>query len=258
MAHHPVQCTEIAAEGGVPIRLHRPAGRRALPALVYLHGGGWTSGSAVESDELCRALAHEARCAVAAVDYRLAPQHRFPAALDDCLAATTWLAERGGDLGLDTALLAIGGASAGANLAAAVTQLARDRGGLPIVFQLLVYPPLDQSAAADVEQASFRRADMRRHWSLYLGDTNDGADPRASPLRAIDFGGLPPALVITAELDPLTEEGEAYAHRLREAGVPAEVRQFAGAEHGFFSSATPQGAAARVEAAAALRQAFGT
>ena len=99
MAHHPVQCSEIAAEGGVPIRLHRPAGRRALPALVYLHGGGWTSGSAVESDELCRALAHEARCAVAAVDYRLAPQHPFPAALDDCLAATAWLAERAGSSG---------------------------------------------------------------------------------------------------------------------------------------------------------------
>lgn len=258
MTHHPVQSSDVATDGGVPIRLHRSPRPRALPALVYLHGGGWTSGSAADSDELCRTLAHEAGCAVAAVDYPLAPKHRFPAPLDDCLAATAWLAERGGDFGLDPALLAIGGASAGANLAAAVTQLARDRGGPPLVFQLLVYPPLDEAAAADVEHAAFRRADMRRHWSLYLRDPSDGADPRASPLRTIDLGGLPPALVITAELDALTEEAEAYAQRLRHAGVPAEVRQFAGAQHGFFSSATPQGAAARADAAAALRQAFGT
>jgi acetyl esterase len=244
--------------GGVPLRLHVPAASGHLPALVYLHGGGWTEGSAAGIDELCDTLARDAGCVVAAVDYRLAPEHPFPAALDDCFAATAWLAEHGGGLGIDTARLAIGGGSAGANLAAAVTLLARDRGGLALAFQLLTYPPMDHAALADDERATFQRADIEWHWSQYLPTPSDGDDPRASPLRATDLSGLPPALVITAEHDPLTEEAEAYAERLLAAGVPVTVHRFAGAQHGFFASATPQGEAARALAAAALRNAFGT
>ena len=189
------------------------------------------------------------------MEYRLAPRHPFPAALDDCYAAAAWLVERGGTLGLDSARCAIGGTSAGANLATAVARLALGRGGPPLVFQLLVYPPLDHAATADVDGAAFRRADMAAYWSLYLRDRSDGDDPRASPLRATDLRWLPPALVITAELDPLAAEGEHYVRRLTEAGVPAVLRCFR-AEHGFFSSATPQGAAARTEAITALRTAF--
>jgi acetyl esterase len=241
---------EISTPSGIPIRLHGPGAEAGLPLLVYLHGGGWSKGSAAEIDALCATLADGAHCAVAAVDYRLAPEHPFPAGLDDCFAATAWLASRGSEV-------AIGGSSAGANLAAAVALLARDRGGPSLVFQLLVYPPVDHRAAADAERARFRRTDMEWHWSHYLPNRSDGDDPRASPLRAADLSRLPPALVITAEHDPLTEEATAYAQRLVEAGVAAEVRHFAGAQHGFFASDTPQGEAARAEAVAALRRAFG-
>jgi acetyl esterase len=241
---------------GVPIRLHPPTERRGLPTLVHFHGGGWTTGSVDESAELCATLAREAECAVASVEYRLAPEHPFPAGLDDCFAATAWLAQHGGELGLDPTRLAVGGTSAGANLAAAVALLARDRGAPALRFQLLVYPPLDHTADADVERAHFRRAEIAGYWSQYLGDARDGDDPRASPLRATHLGGLPPALVITAEFDPLTEEAEAYARRLAEAGVPTELRHFERAQHGFFSSETPQGIAARNAATAALRNAF--
>ena len=240
---------------GIPIRLHRAADERG-PALVYLHGGGWTSGSAAESDELCRTLAAAAVCTVAAVEYRLAPQHPFPAGLDDCFAATTWLAGHAAELAIDESRIAVGGTSAGANLAAAVALLARDRAGPALVFQLLVYPPTDHAATADSVRGPFRRADMTSLWAQYLLHPGDGDDPRASPLRAADLGRLPPALVITAEHDPLTEEAESYAQRLVAAGVAAEVREFAGAKHGFFASPTPQGAAARAAAAAALRSAF--
>jgi acetyl esterase len=257
--HHPlaIDAADVVTGDGVPIRLYRPAEAGAPPALAFFHGGGWTSGSVAEADELCRALAHEAGCAVASVEYRLAPEHPFPAGLDDCLAATTWLAERATELRLDASRLAVGGPSAGANLAAAVTHVARDRGSPPLVFQLLVYPPTDYAAVSDVEGADFRRADIASLWSLYLRDERDGEDPRASPLRAGNFRGLPAALVITAELDPLTEEAEAYARRLADAAVPVQVRRYSGAEHGFFSSPTPLGAAARSEAAQALRSAFG-
>jgi acetyl esterase len=242
---------------GVPVTLHAASSEGSRPALVYFHGGGWMSGSAAESEELCRTLAAAAACTVAAVDYRLAPRHPFPAGLDDCFAATAWLAAHADELGIDSARIAVGGTSAGANLAAAVALLARDRAGPPLVFQLLVYPPTDHATTTDSEQGSFRRAEMTSLWSQYLGDRGDGDDPRASPLRAADLTGLPPALVITAEHDPLTEEVELYARHLSEAGVVAHVRRFAGAEHGFFSSATPQGAAARAAATSALRQAFG-
>jgi acetyl esterase len=243
---------EISTDAGVPIRLHRPTTASGLPVFVYLHGGGWTTGSAAGVDALCINIAGAAGCAVAAVEYRLAPEHPFPAGLEDCFAATAWLAEHGSELGLDPTRIAIGGGSAGANLAAAVTLVARDRGGPPLVFQLLTYPPVDHAATADAERALFRRADIEWHWSQYLPNRSDGDDPLASPLRAPDLSGLPPALVITAEHDPLTAEATAYAGRLG-----AELRHFEGAQHGFFASETPQGEAARAEAVAALRHAFG-
>jgi len=248
---------DLATDGGVAIRLHAPADEgRPLPALVYFHGGGWTSGSLDGSDELCSTTAEATRCAVASVDYRLAPAHRFPAAVDDCVEATDWLWEHGAEVGLDPSRLAVGGTSAGANLATVVARLARDRRRPPFVLQLLVYPPTDHAAVADVPGAAFTRAEMTEHWSQYLRDAADGDDPRASPLREADLAGLPPALVITAELDPLTEEAEEYARRLAAAGVPVDVRRFARAQHGFFSSPTLQGRAARSAAAAALREAF--
>jgi acetyl esterase len=159
---------------------------------------------------------------------------------------------------LDPSRLAVGGTSAGPNLATVVARLARDRRHPPLVLQLLVYPPTDHAAVADVPGTAFSRAGMTRHWSQYLREAADGNDPRASPIREADLSGLPPALVITAELDPLTEEAEEYARRLVAAGVPVDVRRFARARHGFFSSPTVQGRAARSAATAALREAFGS
>ena len=256
MSHQEAHSFDVATDGGVHIRLFLPESSGDLPALVFMHGGGWTTGSVADSEVICRTLAAGAACAVASVEYRLAPKHPFPAGLDDCYAAATWLVERGATFGLDTARYAIGGTSAGANLATAVARLACERGGPPLVFQLLVYPPLDHAATADVDGAAFRRAEMASYWSLYLRERRDGDDPRASPLRANDLRGLPPAIVITAELDPLAAEAEHYVRRLTEAGVPAELRCFEGAQHGFFSSATPQGVGARTEAIAALRTVF--
>lgn len=245
-----LQLTDLVTDGGVPVRLYAPA--PGLPVLVFFHGGGWSSGSVAESDGLVRTLAELAGCAVLSVEYRLAPQHPFPAGLEDCFEALVWLSERGPD----TERIAVGGTSAGANLATVCAALARDRGAPRLAFQLLAYPPVEHTATADVDGATFRRDEMTRHWSAYLRDPRDGDDPRASPLRARNLAGLPPALVITAERDPLTEEAEEYARRLVTAGVPAEVRRFA-TEHGFLSSDTPEGEAARSAAAAALRAAFG-
>jgi len=244
---------------GIPLRLYRPAApQENLPTLVFMHGGGWVSGSIEETDTLCAELAERIRCAVASVGYRLAPAHPFPAAVDDCFGAAAWVEEHAVELGLDARRLAVGGTSAGANLATAVARLARARGAPQLVLQLLVYPPTDHAADADVPGAAFRRGDIARYWAQYLADPDEGDDPLASPLRAHDLAGLPPALVITAGLDPLADEAEEFGRRLGDAGVPVEVRRFAGAEHGFFSSATPQGLEARGAAAAALRIAFGT
>ena len=253
-----LQRADVATDGGVAIRLHAPPGAERLPAFVYFHGGGWTSGSLDGSDELCRTIAEATECAVASVDYRLAPAYRFPAAVEDSYAATCWLWRHGAELGLDPSRLAVGGTSAGANLATVVARLARDEHRPPLVLQLLVYPPTDHAAVADVPGAVFTRAEMSWHWSQYLRDAADGDDPRASPLRAADLSGLPPALVITAERDPLTDEAEEYARRLADAGVRVDVRRFDRAQHGFFSSATVQGRAARSAATAALREAFGS
>ena len=197
------------------------------------------------------------RCVVIAVEYRQAPEHRFPAAVDDCFAATSWIASPANELGVDPTLVAIGGASAGGNLAAVVAHLARDKGGPALACQVLVYPATDHRARGDTSfPGAFDRAGADWCWSHYLGDAS-GDDPRASPLRAPDFRGLPPTLVIAAEHDPLREEGELYARALAAAGVEAEYQCYE-AVHGFFSTPGSSAAdAARARAVRALRRAFG-
>ncbi len=227
-------------EGGLPARLFKPVAGEALPVLLYFHGGGWVAGSIDTHDGTCRKLANAAGCAVLSVGYRLAPEAKFPAAPEDCYAALCWLSKQGGELGLDTSRIAIGGDSAGGNLAAVTSILSRDRGGPELRYQVLLYPVTDRN----FETASYREghedsllssATMRWFWGHYLSAPEDGESPLASPLRAESLAGLPPAHVITAEADPLRDEGRAYAGRLREAGVPTRATHYEGAFHGFFS-----------------------
>jgi acetyl esterase len=248
--------------GELPVRVYTPEGEPPFPIVVFFHGGGWVVGTLDTYDPLCRALAAATPAVVVSVDYRLAPEHRWPAAVEDAYAATEWASRNAAALGGVQHRLAVAGDSAGGNLAAVVALGARDRGGPAIGFQLLVYPVLD--AAGDT--ASWREyadgyhltADgMRWYWDHYLGGA-DGAAPDASPLRAAFVGGLPPALVIGAEYDILRDEGEAYAARLAEAGVDASASRHAGVVHGFVRWRAVTGAAedALQEAAAALRSAL--
>jgi acetyl esterase len=249
--------------GQIPIRVYLPESDQPLPALVYFFGGGWVTGSLDTADGVCRRLASSTPCTVVAVSYRRAPEHRFPAAVEDCDAATRWVAEHGADLGVDPRRLAVGGVSAGGNLAAAVAQLARDRGDPALRLQLLVYPPLDYRADTPsmretLDTVFFDRNDLAWCWAHYLARDSDGESPLASPLRAPNVRGLPPTLVITAELDPLRDEGELYAARLAAAGVPTELVRFEGVVHGFYSMNGVLGAAEQAQAvtAAALRRAL--
>lgn len=226
--------------GPVRLRLTAPASRGGgpLPALVYLHGGGWVTGSLFSHGHLCRALTLTAGLAVVAVDYRLAPEHPFPAALDDAEAATRWVIDQAAALGTDPARVAVGGDSAGGALAAAVARRLRDQGGPPLAAQLLIYPATDAdfdtpSYLACAEGYMLTRAAMVWYWDQYLPDGARRADPDAAPLRAERFEGLPPAVVVTAEYDPLRDEGEAYARRLADAGVPVRLLHYDGMVHGF-------------------------
>jgi acetyl esterase len=254
---------ELPGPGGpIPIRIYRPTLGEPLPVLVWFHGGGWTVGSIETTDPVCRRLAALTPCAVVSVGYRLAPEHPFPAAVEDADAATSWVAEQATGLGLDATPPAVGGSSAGANLATAVARLARNRGGPPLALQLLVYPPTDFRAGAsgprDAESVFFSRRSMTWCWSHYLADGASGDDPLASPLRAPDLAGLAPALVIVAELDPLCDEAERYAERLAASGVPTDLARYDGMVHGFFSMTGVVDAAAEAQAlaASALRAAF--
>jgi acetyl esterase len=249
--------------GPIPIRVYRPQAAQLLPALVYFFGGGWVTGSLDTADPVCRRLANSTPCAVVAVSYRRAPEHPFPAAVEDCDAATRWLAEHGADLGVDSRRLAVGGASAGGNLAAAIAQLAHEQGGPSLRLQVLVYPLLDHRADTPsmrdtVDPVFFDRNDVAWCWAHYLARDSDGDSPLASPLRARDLRGLPPALVITAGIDPLRDQGELYAARLAAAGVPTELVRFDGMVHGFYSMNGVLGAAeqAQTVTAAALRRAL--
>ena len=249
--------------GAISARLYRASLDPAAPVLIYFHGGGWVIGDLDIYDGLCRSLTRAAGCAVFSVGYRLAPEHKFPAAVEDCYAATVWLGGEAARLGLDASRIAVGGDSAGGNLAAVISQLTRDRGGPAIVFQLLVYPVTDASldfpsAKDPANDALLTTGDMRWFWNHYLRDAGDSASPLASPLRAARLDGLPPALVITAEFDPLLDEGEAYATGLREAGVPVILTRYEGMPHGFLGMAGVLDTAriALAQVGTALRSAF--
>ena len=249
--------------GDLPIRIYAPDAKGPQPVLVYFHGGGWVIGDLETHDGVCRALANAIPATVIAVDYRLAPEHKFPAAVDDAYAATRWVAEHATSIGVDPARIAVGGDSAGGNLAAVVALMAHDSGKPNLVHQLLVYPVTD--AAMDTPSYEQNKEGyfltgslMIWFWKHYLKAPADREAPYASPLRARDLRNLPPALVITAEFDPLRDEGERYAARLRQAGVPVQLTRYDGIIHGFFGMAAvlPQATLAIEQAATALRSAF--
>jgi acetyl esterase len=248
--------------GDLPLRLYRPSAARPLPALLYFFGGGWVLGTIDTADGVARRLANSCGVLVAVVGYRLAPEHPFPAAVDDCYAALGWVAAHGAEIGADPARLAVGGDSAGGNLAAAVTLLARDD-ARPLAGQLLVYPNTDQLADDESMRAAddpflFNRHSVAWYRRHYLTGEQDAVNPLASPLRAPSLAGLPPALVITAEHDPLRDQGEAYARRLAGEGVPVELSRYPGMAHGFFTMTGTLDAsrAAIAQAAAQLRTWF--
>jgi acetyl esterase len=251
--------------GPIPLRLYRPAAAPAAgtAALVFFHGGGWVLGNLESHDGMCRHLAERSGCVVVAVDYRLAPEHKFPAPLDDAGAATAWVAAQAGALGLDPARIAVGGDSAGGNLAAALCLAARDAGGPAIAWQMLLYPATDfamdtPSHRRFEEGHLLTRESMLWFRDHYLTSPEEAAAWRASPLRAASVAGLPPALVLTASHDPLRDEGEAYGRRLAEAGVPVTLWRVPGQIHGFLPMGKAIAASAAVldRLAAALRTAL--
>jgi acetyl esterase len=251
-------------KGEIPIRVYAPEGRVPQPILVYFHGGGFVIGSLTSHDPICRLLASRIPAIVVAVDYRLAPEHPFPAAAEDAYAATRWVAEHARDIGGDPGRIAVGGDSAGGNLSAVVSLLARERGGPSLVHQLLVYPVTDfsfetRSHIDNAEGYLLTRSLMEWFLGHYFSGPTPRKDPRFAVLRAPDLSGLPPATVLTAEFDPLRDEGESYAARLRAAGVPVTLTRFDGQIHGFFPNPAlfPQAGVAIDGAAAALRAAFG-
>ena len=258
--------TAEGPDGQIPLRVYRPTGlptSTPLPAYVYFHGGGWVIGDLETHDVLCRQITAASGVSVIAVDYRLAPEHKFPAAVDDAWAATRWVAAHGAELGVDGRKLVVGGDSAGGNLAAVVALLARDAGGPPIAGQVLIYPVTDLGAEAQsytdfADGYSLTRDSMRWFRAHYLAGPRDGDDWRASPLRARSLAGLPPALIVTAGFDPLRDEGAAYAMRLRDAGVMVDYVCFGGMIHGFAGMGKVLSSACRAVAliGATVRQAF--
>jgi len=254
--------------GPIPLRYYRPAGapkKDMLPVLVFCHGGGWVIGDLDTHDVVCRTLSNEGRCAVVSVDYRMGPEAKFPAAVDDALAAVQWVASEAKALRIDPARLAVGGDSAGGNLAAVASLLARDAGNQPkIAYQLLIYPATDMhmttaSHGRYGEGHLLTRTAMDWFQAQYLNGSKDREDWRASPLRAASLNGLPPAYVLVAGHDPLRDEGEAYAMALKQAGVPVVFREFPGQIHGFITlgKVVPQAGQAMAEMGTALRLAFG-
>src|SRR6059036_1962897 len=228
-------------QGAVPVRVYRPARVAAttlLPGLVYFHGGGWVIGDLDTHDVLCRQLTAEGGITVASVDYRLAPEHKFPAAVDDAWEATRWVSASAERLGIDARRLAVGGDSAGGNLASVVALLARDAGAPAIAYQALLYPVTDlggesRSYGDFADGFMLTRDSMRWFASQYLAGKGEAMDWRVAPLRAATLAGLPPALIVTAGFDPLRDEGEAYARRLREASVRVDYACYGGMLHGF-------------------------
>ena len=252
---------------GLPLRLLRPAGAAddaLLPVLVYFHGGGWTIGDVDTHDVLCRQLANASGCAVVSVDYRLGPEQRFPAAVDDCVAAVRWVRAHALSLRVDASRLAVGGDSAGGNLAAVVCLVLRDAGDPPPTFQLLIYPATDMRALAPSHTTNgqgylLTQESIAYYRGHYIADTADWADWRASPLLASSLADLPPALVLTAGCDPLRDEGRQYADALSAAGTTAQYVCFERQIHGFITMGRmiDEANTAVALCAAALRRALG-
>ncbi|MFB3777206.1 MAG: alpha/beta hydrolase [Bryobacteraceae bacterium] len=227
--------------GPVRMRVYAPESGGPMPALVYFHGGGWVVCDLETHDNVCRAIARQAGAVVVAVDYRLAPEHKFPAAVEDCQAATLWVGENAARLGVDPRRIAVGGDSAGGNLATVVALKCRDEGGPALAAQILVYPVTNLASFDTASYGEFAegynltRSEMEWFRDCYLARLEDAAHPHASPLLEPNLRGLPPALVITAECDVLRDEGEAYAKRLEEFGVPVICTRYPGMIHPFFS-----------------------
>ncbi|HEY2834014.1 MAG TPA: alpha/beta hydrolase [Sporichthyaceae bacterium] len=227
--------------GQVPVRIYRPVGDGPFGLLCFFHGGGFVLGDINTHDGVCRQIAADAQCVVVAVDYRLAPEHPFPAAVEDCDAALRWVAANAESLGGDPNRLAVGGESAGGNLSAVMAQRMRDHDGPALVAQLLVYPACrlagdpTPSMLANAEGYFLTAADMAWFLNCYLSDPGEASMVTVSPALAKDLTGLPPALVITAEFDPLCDDGEDYAAALQGAGVPVTVSRYDGAIHGFWN-----------------------
>jgi acetyl esterase len=250
--------------GEIPIRVYTPEARVAQPIVVFFHGGGFVIGSLNSHDGLCRTLAGRVPAIVVAVDYRLAPEHPFPAAAEDAYAAVRWVADHARELGGDPGRIAVAGDSAGGNLSAVVSVLARERGGPRITHQMLIYPVVDHSfeTRSHIDNADgylLTRPLMEWFLGHYFSGPTPRSDPRFAVLRVADLSGLPPATVLTAEFDPLRDEGESYAARLRAAGVPVSVTRYDGMIHGFLPQPAlfPQAAEAIDAVAAGLRGAFG-
>jgi acetyl esterase len=251
--------------GEIPVRVYSPEGSAPWPGLVFFHGGGWVLCDLDTHHVICTALARRAKAVVVSVDYRLAPEHRYPAAVEDAYAALKWVAKNAEQLGINPERIAVAGESAGGNLAAVVCLKSRDEAGPRIALQALVYPVTNLAAFETDSYREFAdgyfltRAQMEWFRSLYLRDSSDATHPDASPLLAPDLRGLPPALVITAECDPLRDEGEAYGRRLEEAGVRVTCTRYAGMIHPFFAllGAIPRGWDAIQQVADAVRGASG-
>ena len=231
----------IAGAGGkVPLRIYTPNGNAPFPLMVFFHGGGFVICNLDTHDSVCRNLCSAAGCVVVSVDYRLAPEHKFPAALEDCYAAIKWAAEHARELNADPQRLVTAGDSAGGNMVAVTALMIRDKGGPALCGQLMIYPVTDyfapghHSYTENGEGYGLTAAGMRWFWGHYLNSESEADNPFVSPLRASNLRGLPPALIITAEYDVLRDEGELYGQRLADAGVPTKVSRYDGMNHRFF------------------------
>jgi acetyl esterase len=248
----------------IPVRVYRPVLADNLPVLIYFHGGGFVLCNLDSHDRECRRLAKASGCVVIAVDYRLAPEHPFPAAVDDAYAATRYVAEHAGEFGVDASRIAVGGDSAGGNLATVVALMARERGGPALRFQLLIYPGTDWTDDSSPSRQNYGKdhfltAEMMDWFTaLYLPRAEDRRSPYASPIFAEDLRGLPPAMIITAECDPIRDQGEAYARKLQAAGVAVVAKRYDGMIHPFvsLSGIIDAGGVALEDAGAAVRAAL--
>ena len=248
----------------IPVRVYRPSAAQDLPALVYLHGGGFVICSLDTHDRTCRMLANASGCVVVSVDYRLAPEHKFPAAAEDAYSATRYVAGHASEFGIDSTRIAVGGDSAGGTLATVVAMMARDRGGPALKFQLLIYPATDFTEHATQSERDYSHGyfldEELMDWFAdhYFATEADRHSPYGSPSKASDVRGLPPAMIITGECDPLCDQGEAYAEKLRSAGVPVVLKRYEGMIHPFVALAgiVDDGRRAISESAVAVRQAL--